>query len=232
MKRFLKYVTVSILIGYVFTACEKEYQVYDADLETISFNLDKASNGEDNMSYSFAFTPDRLVDTVDIPLQLSGFTASYDRQVNILVVSDSTTALEGDEYEIISAILPADSVNGVLKIKVCKSERIADMNVRVYFKIGASDDLVPGPISLRKLIFYITNQLTQPEGWPGQFGDYSKVKHQFCIDVLGIGSHYSGDWSLLTYYLNRLNQALYEYNSNHPGDPLRDENGVIVSFGG
>jgi len=232
MKQVILNITVFFLIILAFIGCEKDYQVYNANLEAVSFNLEKLTNGEDSLVYSFAFTPDVVEDTLEIPLQLYGFTMKQERVVNIVVDADKTTALEGEEYELLSARMPADSVNGVLKLRVNKSDRITNLDVCVSLEIGSSEDLVPGPVSSRKLRVYISNQLTKPDGWPGQFGDYSKVKHQFCIEVLGIGSNYGEDWPHITHYLNLLNKALYEYNSTHPGEPLRDENGVEISFPG
>lgn len=230
MKRIILYAIIFSLIGLGFTACEKDYQVYDADLEAVCFNLEQLNNGADSLVYSFAFTPSVYVDTVDLPLQLLGFSATRDRIVNIIVDEKHSTAQQGGEYELLSARIPANSVNGLLQVKVSKTDRIAHEDVYVTLRITTSEDLVPGPVSQREIRLFISNQLTQPNGWPDQFGDYSRVKHQFCVEVLGKGADYTGDWALLTYYLNRLNQALYEYNSVHPTAPLRDENGVLISF--
>ena len=232
MKQVILNITVFFLIVLAFIGCEKDYQVYNANLEAVSFNLKKLTNGEDSLVYSFAFTPDVVEEILEIPLQLYGFTMKRERVVNIIVDKDKTTALEKEEYELLSARMPAESVNGVLKLKVNKSERITNKDVCVSLEIGTSEDLVPGPVSLRKLRVYISNQLTKPANWPNQFGDYSKAKHQFCIEVLGIGSNYNESWSHITHYLNLLNKALYEYNSTHPDAPLRDEYGVEISFPG
>ena len=57
------------------------------------------------------------------------------------------------------------------------------------------------------------------------------MKHQFVIKVTGIATDYN-KWnnSDRIYYTGILVKALYEYNKEHPGEPLKDENGLLVTF--
>ena len=75
----------------------------------------------------------------------------------------------------------------------------------------------------------LTNHLSAPTGWP--FGDYSRIKHQFVIQVLGIATDYD-KWSTseVIHYTSVMIDALYEYNKAHPGEPLTDENGLVITF--
>ena len=85
------------------------------------------------------------------------------------------------------------------------------------------------PVNENTYKIVLTNHLTEPAGWP--FGEYSRIKHQFVIQTLGIATDYD-KWSTseTIYYTGIMINALYEYNKAHPGEPLTDENGLVVTF--
>ena len=85
------------------------------------------------------------------------------------------------------------------------------------------------PINENTFSIVLTNHLSEPTGWP--FGDYSRIKHQFVIQVLGIATDYD-KWSTseVIHYTSVMIDALYEYNKAHPGEPLTDENGLVITF--
>ena len=76
----------------------------------------------------------------------------------------------------------------------------------------------------------MNNELLYPDGWI--FGEYSQVKHEFVILHTGIATDYNSVWtnSEKLWWKSKLIDALYEYNLAHPGDPLKDENGILISF--
>ena len=75
-----------------------------------------------------------------INIQTSGFIKDYDRPFKVEVVNDSTTAIEGTEYELLDheAMIPAGATNTHIKILFHKTPRMDDENLQVQLR------LVPG----------------------------------------------------------------------------------------
>ena len=217
---------VLLFVGSLLMGCEKDYQVYDADLEAIRF-----STPTDSMVYSFALMPGVETDTVEIPLQILGFTAAADRVAEVVVVSEKTTATVERHYQLLPCVIPAGEIEGTQKVVVHRTDDLESGEGCVALRIGESADFIPGPVNERFFRLIITDHLTLPDGWRREFGDYSIVKHRFIIEITGKGTNYN-EWKRaeLLYNMGLLWDALYEYNNAHPGQPLRDENGIPITF--
>ena len=106
---------------------------------------------------------------------------------------------------------------------------IGENNLTVAFRLCENENFKAAPINENTFSIVLTNHLSEPTGWP--FGDYSRIKHQFVIQVLGIATDYD-KWSTseVIHYTSVMIDALYEYNKAHPGEPLTDENGLVITF--
>jgi len=113
--------------------------------------------------------------------------------------------------------------------------------VILKFEVIENENFKPGEISTlwRKVIF--TDRLSQPTAWTasmGQYyyGAYSTTKHAFMIQVSGqrwdqdFMTVVSADQGLLKYYTSSFKHALADYNNAHPGNPMKDENGLVIVF--
>ena len=145
------------------------------------------------------------------------------------VVKEETTAQENDHFIIERSELPADSIKGILKVKVKKTPELENHNLVATFRLCGNENFAAAPVNENTYKIVLTNHLTEPAGWP--FGEYSRIKHQFVIQTLGIATDYD-KWSTseTIYYTGIMINALYEYNKAHPGEPLTDENGLVVTF--
>ncbi|WP_443936574.1 DUF4843 domain-containing protein [Pedobacter sp. MW01-1-1] len=112
----------------------------------------------------------------------------------------------------------------VLKFKVVDDEN---------FKIGEKSNI------WRKVEF--TDRLSQPAAWNASatqyyYGKYSVTKHQFMIDYTGqkwdqeFMSSIGAEYALMQFWIGTLKIGLTSYNAQHPGNPLKDENGELVLF--
>lgn len=218
----LSWVTCSLF------ACEKDYVVYDADLSAVRFVIERKV---DSMVYSFALMPGVEVDTLEIPVQILGFTSTRDREVSIAVDPELTTAKENIHFSLEPCRIAAGETESIQKVIIHKTNDLEEQAVHVSLKICDSPDLLAGPLNERRYRIILTNQLTRPSDWMRQFGEYSVVKHRFMIEVTGKGTNYS-EWRRMTviYYLSLLNDALFKYNNAHPGHPMVDENGIPITF--
>ena len=213
-----------VLLG----GCQKDdYLEYNPNYASLRFVY--SASGNDSIVYSFALHPDMEEDVVEIPFKLVGLVSAINREVKAEVVSTETTAKENEHFVIESCELPAEAMNGALKVRVKKTDELDTRNLYVVLRLCGNNHFVAAPINEDTYKIVLTNQLTEPTGWP--FGEYSRVKHQFVIKVTGVATDYN-KWNLSDriYYTGMLVDALYEYNKQHPGNPLKDENGLLVTF--
>lgn len=209
-------------------ACEKDYEVYDAELSAVRFMLKQKV---DSTLYSFALMPGVEIDTLEIPVQILGFTSTRDREVSIVVEPEWTTATENTHFSLKPCRIAAGETTGIQKVIIHKTAGLEQQAVQVALKICDSPDLLAGPVNERYYRIILTDKLTRPSDWLRQFGEYSVVKHRFIIEVTGKGTNYS-EWRRMAviYQLSLLNDALFKYNNAHPGHPLTDENGIPITF--
>lgn len=230
MKNFIHIGCLSLLVlmTAVLSSCEKDgYVKYETDYASLRFEYPAAGN--DSIVYSFALHPDEEEGIVKIPFKLIGMAASQNRTVGIEIIKDKTTAQEGEDFEIVSNELPADSIVGSLQVKVKKTAKLDNGSLYIALRLCSNENFATAPINGDTYRIVMNNLLVEPTGWP--FGEYSRIKHQFVIKVTGIATDYD-KWSTSDRirYTSQLNQALYEYNKEHQGNPLRDENGLPVTF--
>ena len=230
MKSFIHISCLSLLV--LMTAflggCEKDdYIKYESDYASLKFEYTAAGN--DSIVYSFALHPDEEEGILKIPFKLIGIPVSHNRLIGVEIVQDSTTAKEGEDFEIIRRELAADSIVDSLQIKVKKTAKLDDGSLYIALHLCGNENFVAAPINGDTYKIVMNNVLVEPTGWP--FGAYSKIKHQFVIKVTGVGTDYD-KWNTSDRirYTSMLNQALYKYNKEHPGNPLSDEDGFPITF--
>ncbi len=230
MKRFIhKYSLLCFGVAAIwFGSCSKDgYVQYDEAYASLRFIY--TAPGNDSIVYSFALYPDKEEGIVEIPFKLIGLASGQTREVKIEVVKEETTAKENDNFIVETNELPADSIKSTLKIRVKKTPDLENHDLDVKFRLGSNDYFAAAPVDENMYRIVLTNRLANPKGWP--FGEYSRVKHQFVIQILGIATDYD-KWtqSEKIHYTSIMVDALYKYNKAHPGNPLTDENGLLVSF--
>lgn len=211
----------------ILSSCKDDFMEFDKNMSSVRFVYEKGQG--DSITYSFALNTNVVDKSIKIPLNIIGTTKSFDRKVNIQINTEETTAKENYNYFLQECIIPAESTSGELIVKLFEKEFVDELKIVLF--IGSNNDFTNGPINESKIKIILTNNLSKPSDWPGPFGDYSLVKHKFIIEVTGKGSNYN-EWTAaqIIYYIGELNKALYEYNKVHPGNPLTDENGLVVTF--
>jgi len=131
-------------------------------------------------------------DTVFVTVNLLGHQSPADRQLTIRVNNAYTDATENLHYEKLkdAYVFPANAFSVVIPVVLYKTDPALRTK---YFRLGLdivpSSDLNAGyPYRLAAHIVF-TNELVQPVYWDAflklYYGEYSKVKHQKCIEVQG-----------------------------------------------
>jgi len=143
---------------------------------------------KDTLSYSFALNLNQQLDTVWIPVIISGTRESHDRQFQLSVVADSTTAVQNLDYVPLksSYIMPADS--GIVHIPVIikgTDTALASKSVLLTVRVSGGTDFGSGfEESIRTKQILFSAQLVEPDWWPdwaGSLGTFSRTKYQLFL---------------------------------------------------
>lgn len=144
------------------------------------------------ISYSFAFNPTLVQDTIWVPIIVTGQRVSKSRQFTLSIVDSLTTAIAGVHYEALksSYTLPADS--GTFKIPIILKNidnALSTKSVTLGFRTTTGGDFsaeLPLYQRTKKVIF--SNRLERPSWWiywESQLGIYSRIKHQLFLITSG-----------------------------------------------
>lgn len=226
----LKSISILCLVALLMLltqSCSKDdYLRYDTQQASLRFFYEEARI--DSISYSFALHPGVNEDELEIPVKLIGIPIQTDRQFAVEMVASESSSGATANFEISECILRANSINGMMKVRVKKTDNLETETIHVKFRLCGDDNFMAGPINQGTFIIELTGQLIKPTVWP--FGEYSRIKHEFVISVTGVGDYASWGNADRIYWTSQLAQALYEYNKAHPGNPLRDESGMLITF--
>jgi hypothetical protein len=237
MKKYL-FTALVLLSG----ACrQEEIEKYDPADSMIEFRTPRTD-------YSFRAVAGQNEQTVEIPLDIVGWPSAVERRAEFAIVGDSTTAAAG-QYEIIDAVVPAESFTGTLRVKV-KNDRGGDFeDVRIYLRAVAGGDFAVGAEEYRDHALYLTNKLLRPAEWlpsgslTNLLGTYSTAYYAFIIETTGetrfpvfrgIPDYPNTDpwgyWSTgyVSAFVNNLKEVLREYNRNNP--PLLHDDGPAAGY--
>ncbi len=228
MKRFNGICGILLLFPLIFESCKQDrYLEYDPGYTSLRFIYD--FRGKDSLVYSFMLHPGVSEDVVEIPFRLIGMRTPLERKIGIRIIREKTTAKENRDFVIEEGRLRADSIHGKLRVRLKRTPALNTGDLVIGLCLDANEYFAAPPFDEATYRIIVTNRLTQPTGWP--FNEYSRVKHEFVIKVTGIGTGYE-KWSgqEKVYWTGVLNKALYNYNKEHPGAPLTDENGLQVTF--
>ena len=206
----------------------------------VYFERIAGSGTNDSMTYSFAVRSNDLqFDTVEIPITMTGPRGAVDREISILVDKAKSTAVEGIDYLMGKAVIPAGSYRAILKIRVNRSEEMKLQERSVCLLLLPTMEL--GTDVDSSWIDYklkINDILTKPARWIYEcqpyFGVYSEVKYRFIIETLGIWAFPdSGENAFpkaqMLYYQDKMKSELARWEKEN-GKPMTDEKGNKISF--
>jgi len=145
----------------------------------------------------------------------SGYMKDYDRPFKVEIVTDSTTAIEGTEFELVDpiadAVIPAGAANTQIRIMFHKTDRMDDENLQLQLRIIPGDYFTLPfdnngygrmPVIHSGATIYnefnnnnydpsihnicINNFLTPPPNWQDRrMGIWSEHKFRFLLDATG-----------------------------------------------
>lgn len=221
-----------------FTACSTDEDFFYQDEPRVRLVGEKMwAAGTDSVTFSFVAYPSSFTEKdINVDAQIMGDVASHDRTVNLAVEPSKTTASESQYSVPTTVVVPAGQTKGTFSVKLKRDASLQQKAVRLCLKVVDSGDFKPGVNEENHITFIWTDVLSKPNNWADLepfFGTYSNVKYRFMLENLGDEGELSTEtmtWAKLNSLRIRFQNALNEYNAAHPGNPLTDEYGNLVSF--
>lgn len=215
MEKIIKYLFF-MLVFVIINSCTKEIEFYDGE-EGIYFNVQYGPEwgnervwANQQLTNVEFFNIPGSVDTLYLKVMTTGRAKDYDRHFFAEVVTDSTTAIEGDNYEkligkytvkageyfthIPVVLNRTENIQAEAKsmlIRLIPSEDFT-IGIPVWKKIpGQWDGVVKGDFKADEHKLIITDFLSKPARWigmnnagleAGQWGEYSQKKFVLICD--------------------------------------------------
>ncbi|MDY5813542.1 MAG: DUF4843 domain-containing protein [Bacteroides sp.] len=159
----------------------------------------------DSLSYSFV-SGLKTEDVVKIPIRIIGEVSEKDRFITI-AVSPESTAQEGIHYRDLTrkVVLGAGRLETAVELQVLK-QGLEKRDVKLVLQLVPNEQIGLGYADRLKATLVLTQQLVMPIYWEETlswyYGDYSKAKHQLCIQVQGEDFPHSFDRTKINDYMS------------------------------
>ncbi len=180
MKKNILFVLLAFM---VLIACKKDKQLVYSSADNIYFDYKRS----DSLIYTFAYTPAVALDTIFLPVKISGIRVNHDRKFFLNVVDSASTAVSNLHYIALkpSYVLPADS--GTIHVPVILKNTdvaLATKSVSLTIRVSGGTDfssMLPDSMRVKKIFF--SNRLEKPIWWEDwdQLGTYTRVKHKLFL---------------------------------------------------
>lgn len=248
-------VAVGILAA-TFSGCSKnEYPEFDANYSALNIWFGTENIPQDSITYNYSYTLGEQ--TVHFYARAIGVLADKDRTFQLEAYDGDLDEAQGS-YTLGDYILKAGETIGEFDItfdtsKLKDADAFTQKDGHLKLRLKPNDEFQQGAKELQTLTIVLKNYLDKPDNWDEAtypmmalsryFGDYSKVKYQFMIQVLDMvdfkvnyntSVRYDEETNTISsnyanYLASKMKLALEEYNNTHD-TPLTDETGNIVTF--
>jgi len=241
-------------IVLLWSSCKKtEELVYPENFSALNVWLGANSEKPDSLTYNYAFKSLNELDTISFSVRLTGLPSPVDREFELKAIGGDTLRIKKDvHYVFAKYILKANTYTAVYPIYFKRTSEFKLKEGKIIFGLKESDKFKTGIKERSDMIVILKDQFTKPSNWdldPAPYrslasllGTYSEVKFQFITTAIGqppiFKIRYTGaaippneiSYTQAQYYQNRSKIELAIYNSAHPGAPLRNEYGDLVTF--
>ena len=242
MRNFIFQLIIIASALFAGVSCSKEKVTLYTEAPGIYFN-------GFSTTYNFTEHPENVeigCDTVNIPFLITGSAMDKERVIKVRLSPEDTITAEESMYELLSGSVPAGSYQGQLQVKINYSPLLDDSVYVTRLRVVATEDFPVTDLNGRGFSLYITNKIGRPANWSqlnNYFGEYSDSWYRFILDATGLPSlpywspRGSADpnnpdperWTMtgteVKAYAALVKEKLTEYNNEHPGNPLKHEDG-------
>ena len=188
MKKEIIYIILFVLsvIG-----CKEDVPTVFAEPDGIYFNA-----SSDSISYTFAKYPNRMRDTLKLPVTILGKAAGTDRTITIeKVVASDVNATEGVHYKLLGPYtMPANKISTVIPVVIYRTGDMDSLTITFILQLKANENFQSGissKTSLKIKVGYLQKPSTWGEfggtqwaGYSANFGTWTKTKYKVILDAL------------------------------------------------
>jgi hypothetical protein len=232
------------MVAAFFSACQEvEIDEYEND-PRLYFYRDPYTTGQrDSLSYSFFLQgPTVIQDTVFIAIRTMGLPSSKARPFKLMQtnVSDSTAAQAGVHYLSFDSAadimyVPAGEVYAFAPVILLRDASLKAKEMRLEITFAENEYFKPGIQDNIKFTLKLTDFAVMPASWSMWgifFATWGPQKMLFLTKYLGIDFNEPAprEFDVLMYYGGWAKDLLKKYNDEHPGDPLKEDDGTLVTF--
>ena len=188
MKKGIFYI---ILLAAILPGCKEDVPTVFAEPDGIYFNAPA-----DSMTYTFAKYPNRLSDTLKIPVTVLGSAAGTDRTISLEKLSGvDINGTEGVHYKLLQPYkLPAGKVSTILPVVIYRTGDMDSLSINFKFQLKANENFVSGisaKTSLKIKVGYLQKPPTwgdltglQWAGYSLNMGTWTRTKYKVVLDAL------------------------------------------------
>ncbi len=247
---------MTALTALMVMGCDKEeVSTYDTSRTGLDIWVGNAASVYESVTYNYSYAYEE--GSVTFNAQISGMPADHDRTFR-LEPFGGDSALMASTIRTEEYVIPAGSIGGTYQVhfnsqKLSSPDLFTKKDGRISFRVAPNDDFVIGTENRQQFTVVLKNYLAKPDNWDSAnyprvalskyFGNYSRVKYQFMIEILGLidfeinyntQTSYDPELNVVSavyaVYLQQVMQkALADYNASHD-TPLTDEYGNPVIF--
>ena len=229
MKRLMLYIASVMLIGS--QACEKDPTFNFRGEDRIYFSypkeLDRWGNETDreldSIVYTFVSLPAEVVDdTIWLKVKRVGERAEVDKSYAVSVVADSSTAVEGVDFESLKPSYVFRKNLGVdsFPLIVCREHLKTVPSKNILLTLEATPDFDIGFVEYKNIRINISDYLPRPGDWDyieGFLGEYHYLKYEKWIEMTGSMQIGERPNSYRNYYANLIKDY---FNTHTILDPI------------
>lgn len=235
---------------------ENDTPVFDAEFTSLNIWFGQsASSPLDSVTYNYSYALEE--GSLTFIARVAGVPVDYDRSFTLEAVKGDMAEAEGS-FRVETYTIPAGEVEVECFLyfdtsKLKNADSFTERDGHLYFRMLENTMFAEGTDNRRELHVVLKNYLAKPDNWdtadPGYsalrtiFGEYSKGKYQFMIQILGLREFKINQRAVVPYdeeaneisynYANYLKEkmitAVREYNATHD-EPLKDSSGALITF--
>src|SRR6187401_1631263 len=180
-----------ILFAVLLPGCKEDVPTVFAEPDGIYF-----SAPADSVTYTFAKYPNRLIDTLKIPVTVLGKAADKDRTLSLEKLSGADiNGTEGVHYKLLQPYtLPAGKVSTTLPVVIYRTGDMDSLSINFKFQLKANENFISG-ISAKTALKIKVGYLQKPPTWGDltgnqwagyslNMGTWTKTKYKVVLDAL------------------------------------------------
>ena len=180
-----------ILFAALLPGCKEDVPTIFAEPDGIYF-----SAPADSLIYTFAKYPNRVSDTLKIPVTVLGKAADKDRTITLEKLSGTDiNGIEGVHYKLLQPYtIPAGKVTSMLPVVIYRTGDMDSLSINFKFQLKANENFVSG-ISAKTALKIKVGYLQKPPTWGEltglqwagyslNMGTWTKTKYKVVLDAL------------------------------------------------